>query len=307
MDNKKLRLPNGNTIDIFDYYFDETSSFSFIDANLSDVISFFGNDIIDYIDIVNEYGDVVASHRLNAKYKTATIEDRDIVTIGKRLVKKAYTELIEYEDEDGNVVNTEEVYHPEVIEDVENIMRKTVITVFLSKPSISEEIEMIKNTIGIANPNNMSLEEFKIYKKDVIGKQCEEIINSGVDVEINGDMKHFSYEFRDQLDFHDLMFCAILGDFSLMLPWHSDGNLCDVYSSIDILRIYTELTTNKMYYTTYCNILNDMINKAEDMESVKAITFGMDVSNEYKQRLQSIMNASSVIINSITSKLNPEV
>lgn len=72
--------------------------------------------------------------------------------------------------------------------------------------------------------------------------------------------KHFSYTIEDQSNVKDLIIAAIFTDFTLPLPYHADGEPCTLYQPNDIQNIYMLLSSNKTYHTTYCNVLNAMIN-----------------------------------------------
>ena len=52
------------------------------------------------------------------------------------------------------------------------------------------------------------------------------------------------------------------------------------------------LCSNKTYHTTYCNVLNAMINEAKDLASVKAITYGMEITDEKYLEVMSKINES---------------
>ena len=52
------------------------------------------------------------------------------------------------------------------------------------------------------------------------------------------------------------------------------------------------LCSNKTYHTTYCNVLNAMINEAKDLVSVKAITYGMEITDEKYLEVMTKINES---------------
>lgn len=168
----------------------------------------------------------------------------------------------------------------------------SLVTVILEKPSTSEELDNIKSVVGIVNTNNMTLDEFKSYYKEQIGKECTAAIENGMDVETTLGKKHFSYTIEDQSNVKDLIITAIFTDFTLPLPYHADGELCTLYQPNDIQKIYMLLCSNKTYHTTYCNVLNAMINEAKDLVSVKAITYGMEITDEKYLEVMSKINES---------------
>ena len=67
---KYLRLPNGNKIKFYTFAITNALIVKFIDADVKELKEFFGTDIIDYIDIVNDDGNILESHNLYMKRKS---------------------------------------------------------------------------------------------------------------------------------------------------------------------------------------------------------------------------------------------
>lgn len=266
MAEKYLRLPDGKKIEFYKCTITNGCILRFLNTTIDTVKDFLGSGIIDYIDILDESEKLVKTHQLSMKRKTILSETTTIVEYEERIVQEAYT------DEDGD--------HEAIVENVEKQIPVEMITAILEKPSVSEELDTVKTAVGIVNTNNMTLDEFKDYYKGQIGKECTSAIENGVDVETTLGKKHFSYTIEDQSNVKDLMMTALLTDFSLPLPYHADGELCNTYEPSDLLSIYMSLSSNKTYHTTYCNVLNAMINEAKDLISVKAITYGMEITDE---------------------------
>ena len=54
MTKQFIRLPNGDTKEIYSYLFgDDESTIQFVDQEYNDIKSFFGSEILDYIDLVD--------------------------------------------------------------------------------------------------------------------------------------------------------------------------------------------------------------------------------------------------------------
>lgn len=71
-----------------------------------------------------------------------------------------------------------------------------------------------------------------------------------------------------------------------------------IYSDTDILKAYMMLSANKTYHTTYCNILNNMLYNATDMESIKNITYGMEITDKkYLDVLNEVNNSKDILLN----------
>ena len=276
MADKYMRLPNGNKIKYYSFAITNALIAKFINTDMKELKDFFGTNIIDYIDITNDNDDILETYNLYMKLKTITSETTTIMEYEDRIVKDSWT------DDDG-------IEHEALTEKIQKEVPCDLVTVILEKPSTSEELDNIKSVVGIVNTNNMTLDEFKDYYKTQIGKLCTSAIEAGSDVETSKGTQHFSYTIEDQSNIKDLVIIWLLvevlksklgSDINITFPYHSDGNLCDVYESNDILKIYMALSSNKTYHTTYCNLLNAIINGCKDMNSVKSITYGMEIKDE---------------------------
>lgn len=255
------------------------------------------------------------------KRKTILFENTTIKEYEERIVKEAYDEVIKVPVEtttdgttdgtvEGDTANTEPKYeektihHDAVVETVAKDVPVELITAILEKPSFEEELDVVKSTVGIVNTNNMTLDEFKTYYKGVIGKACTAAIEGGVDVDTSFGKQHFSYTIEDQSNIKDLIITGIISDYALPLPYHADGHLCDTYQPEDILKIYMALSSNKTYHTTYCNILNAMIAEAKDMDSVKAITYGMEITDgKYTDVISKINGSKDALLKVVEEKV----
>ena len=61
----------------------------------------------------------------------------------------------------------------------------------------------------------------------------------------------------------------------------NDGELCKLYSPDDIMKISTEATNFKTYQVSYFNSLKAYIESMNDIESISAITYGIQIPEEY--------------------------
>ena len=325
MTTKYVRLQNGKKMEIYDYVITNSCILKFINTDVETVKTFLGTDLIDAIDIIDSDDKLISNHALNMKRKTILFENTTIKEYEERIVKEAYDEVINVPVEtttdgttdgttegtvEGETANTEPKYeektihHDAVVETVAKDVPVELITAILEKPSFEEELDVVKSTVGIVNTNNMTLDEFKTYYKGVIGKACTAAIEGGVDVDTSFGTQHFSYTIEDQSNIKDLIITGIISDYTLPLPYHADGHLCDTYQPEDILKIYMALSSNKTYHTTYCNILNAMIAEAKDMDSVKAITYGMEITDgKYTDVISKINGSKDALLKVVEEKV----
>lgn len=300
-----LRLPNGNIKKFYTISALSQCIIKFTNTTIDEVKKFLGSGTIDYIDILDTNKNLVRTITLNMKRKSVSTETATISIPEKRIVQNAFIEKRESADPDTGESTIIEIPHETIYETINVYTKSELITAILATPSVEDDITAIKNSIGIVNTNNMTLEEFKTYYKEQIGKQCTAAIENGVDVETSLGKKHFSYTIEDQSNIKDLVITASITGFALPLPYHADGEACEIYQSKDIMNIYMELSSNKTYHTTYCNILNLMIAEAKDMISVKEITYGMELNDKrYIEILAKITSCRDTLLSLVADKFD---
>ena len=68
-----IRLPNGNIKEIYTYLFgDDESTIQFIDQEYHDIKSFFGSEILDYIDLIDEENKLISTVNIYQKLLSIT-------------------------------------------------------------------------------------------------------------------------------------------------------------------------------------------------------------------------------------------
>lgn len=133
----------------------------------------------------------------------------------------------------------------------------------------------------------ISAESIIPAKKEELSKACEATIVAGVDV---GD-KHYSMTIEDQANILAWMAVAQTGK---AVPYHSDGNPCEVYSAEDFLAVANAAVAYKTHHTTYCNLLMRQVEEMTDAEEIKAVEYGVTQLNEKYQAQYNAIMASLV-------------
>lgn len=116
--------------------------------------------------------------------------------------------------------------------------------------------------------------------------QCRKTIEAGIDVELRGEMKHFSLDTQDQLN---LMSLGVMAQTQEMIPYHADGESCIFYTAEEISQIVSAATNHKVYHTTYYNALKNYINSLETIEEIAAIEYGTPIPEEYKTEVLKVI------------------
>ena len=108
---------------------------------------------------------------------------------------------------------------------------------------------------------------------------CRKVIEAGFDLELRGEIHHFSLSTQDQLNLISLSGMAQTQE---LIPYHADGEACVFYTAAEINSIVTAATQFKIYHTTYYNALKTYINALDTIEDIAAITYGVTIPEEYK-------------------------
>ena len=124
-----------------------------------------------------------------------------------------------------------------------------------------------------------TLEFIRSSKLKEMSYECHITIESGIDMEIRGETKHFSLSAQDQINLMNFSVTAQAND---LIPYHADGEECTFYTAEEIKQIAAAANTFKIYHTTYYNALKNYINALDTIEDIAAITYGTPIPEEYK-------------------------
>ena len=117
---------------------------------------------------------------------------------------------------------------------------------------------------------------------------CRNTIEAGFDLELRGETKHFSLATQDQLN---LMSLNVMAQTQSLIPYHADGEECDFYTAEEINEIIDTANAFKIYHTTYYNALKGYINSLETIEDIAAVTYGMEIPEEYQTNVLKALEA----------------
>ena len=124
------------------------------------------------------------------------------------------------------------------------------------------------------------IEFLKSSKINEMSYTCRHTIEAGFDILLSDDeIHHFSLDTQDQLN---LITLSALADTQELIPYHADGEVCKFYSAAEIKQIVAAATQFKMYHTTYYNALKNYINHLDNIETIAAITYGIELPEEFQ-------------------------
>lgn len=145
------------------------------------------------------------------------------------------------------------------------------------EPAVEPEFPETFAATTLADENTLK------YVRDAkIGQMrnaCNQVIEEGFDLELRGEVHHFSLTIQDQLN---LITLSTLAQTQSLIPYHADGEDCIFYTSEEINEIAETVAAYKIYHTTYYNSLKNYINSLETIEEINAITYGVEIPEEYQ-------------------------
>ena len=144
-----------------------------------------------------------------------------------------------------------------------------------------EEVEPSEEEQEPVDPIEMeTLNYVRSSKIKEMSYQCNKTIENGFDIEMEDGTYHYSYALEDQLNLMNLSAAIARGE--EQLSYHADGELCRFYTAAEINEIISVGNTWKTYHTTYFNALKAYINSLETIEEISAITYGIELPEEFK-------------------------
>ena len=179
--------------------------------------------------------------------------------------------------------NTDFVGDADYVVPDDSELAKKIISLYPNFEIVTDNEGNITDIVEIP----ISAESVIPAKKEELSKACEATIVAGVDV---GD-KHYSMTIEDQANILAWMAVAQTGK---AVPYHSDGNPCEVYSAEDFLAVANAAVAYKTHHTTYCNLLMRQVEEMTDAEEVKVVEYGVTQLNEKYQAQYNVIMASLV-------------
>ena len=152
--------------------------------------------------------------------------------------------------------------------------------------TIDEDIEPLPQPNDWIIPDTSSIDFIRSSKLKEMSYACRTTIEAGFDLDIHDEKQHFSLTTQDQLN---LMSLGAMAQTQSLIPYHADGEQTTFYTSEEINEIVEAANSFKIYHTTYYNALKDYINSLETIEEISAITYGVEIPEEYKSNVLKIL------------------
>ena len=202
-----------------------------------------------------------------------------------------YIEIGQIEDEQKRKINLINSYKKnlsnsdyQIIKTLENYSLGLTLPYDYSE-LISERQEMrdLINNLEAAETEDIDeLAQCKSRKITEMCSICQTTITSGIDY----NNEHYRLNTTDQINLTSLGALAQQGK---SVPYHADGQVCRIYSSEEMLGLVQAATQFIIYHTTYFNLLKHIILDLTDVDEVKNVEYGMELSSEYQTILNTIL------------------
>lgn len=140
-----------------------------------------------------------------------------------------------------------------------------------------------------------TLDEVKESKVKEMNAVQQQTIQQGIDVKLtDGTVEHFSLTDHDQTSLMGLQSQVAAG--VEQIPWHTsdESEHCKFYSNADMALITTAAMEYVTWHVTYFRDLRIYIRSLDSADAVNAITYGIEIPQEYQSEpLKAMMAAQT--------------
>ena len=141
-------------------------------------------------------------------------------------------------------------------------------------PVVEEQVPVDQNEV-------ITVEYVKSMKIAEMSATCNRVISAGFDAELSDGLSHhFALTTQDQLNLITLS--TMLASGETAIPYHADDELCKFYSAEDIATIVSAATAFKTYQVSYFNALKAYIESMDNIETIGAVRYGIEIPLEYQ-------------------------
>ena len=218
---------------------------------------------------------------------------------GKVVVNKYCVQYV-YSVDNGNSETKSEVVQYAVNDNELNALTKELETKGIEYSVVELDTDDIAkyNGVNVSSDEEArrivepTLEEVISDKLKEISDICEQTIYNGIDVTLSdGITKHFSLKTEDQINLNGLVSPVSIGNIKAEngVPYHADGEICTLFSIADFTLVANSATAFVLQQTTYCNHLMMYVRSLENVEAVKAVAYGQELTGEFLESYKNIM------------------
>ena len=147
----------------------------------------------------------------------------------------------------------------------------------------------------------VDIEQLKQSKITALSATCEQTIYNGLELELSEGKEYFEYKNQDQTNIKAMFDAVVLG--AEKYPYQSEDGNCRVYTAQDIITLYTSLEGLRTAQLTYYHQLKDLVNTLETVEEINAVTYGQELTGEYLEHYNEMMQVAEEQMGLVLSKV----
>lgn len=287
-----LKLDNGKEIKFYDYYVTNACVVKFLntDTDFNTVKDFFGDVLVQSIEIEEDKDDqkvVTEMKELGGMRRTVVrVENGTIQQSEEILISKAYDEEIEVvigQDEEGNdIKETQTVHHDDEYKTVTKDVQVEFIVAILERPSMEEQMNEVKQQIGVVDEASLDLDGWKDHKQELNKAALKEFLSTAT-VSFNGKEYGVTEDDQNEMSLNYMQYqISKQAGIEEKLEWHAKKEKCVTFTEEDFLKL-TLLVKSFVYpYMNQMQEYKETIYACESIEAVKAIEFSYKVDKGAK-------------------------
>lgn len=166
---------------------------------------------------------------------------------------------------------------------------------------IKDQVKEIRETLKIdIDTNSMDVDQYKKYIISQMSDACSAAIENGAEVETSKGKIQFSYSLTDQSNLKTLVMSAASNN--LDCPYYSSDSHCYILTSEDIIAIWIACESNILAQRAYYNALLEYIKTLSTKDDIAKVTYGMDLPEEYKTKMEESAACGQAIIQATLAK-----
>ena len=154
--------------------------------------------------------------------------------------------------------------------------------------------------------NLQLLPSIKLKKVQELSEYCNSSINNGMEIQLSEDVKeYFTYSLDDQANISEMFNAIILG--AENYPYHASGKECRMYSTSEIVVIYSSLSTLKTHHLTYYNQLRAYTESLTNYQDIDNVTYGQELTGQYLEKYNNLIQQANTEMSKVLSKVQNNV
>lgn len=139
-------------------------------------------------------------------------------------------------------------------------------------------------------------------KEGKLSDACNSIISAGTVVTLSDkSVKQFSYSIEDQANVSEMFNAILMGATSY--PYHANGESCMMYSAIDIMAIYSTLSSLKTAQITYFNQLRQYLRTLTTVPAVRAVSYGQHLEGTYLETYTTLLTQAAAEMEKVIARV----